>query len=134
MRLVAATLLYFATVFGAGFLFGAIRVFLLESRLGKAGATLCEAPFLLAVMIFAARASPRWTGLSMGGGSLITMGVAALLLQQGADIAIGTLVRGLTLRAQLRNFATPAGIVYALLLLLFTAMPLLANWRGIALE
>jgi hypothetical protein len=133
MRLMAATLLYFVTVFGAGFLLGAARVLLLEPRLGKTLATLSEAPFLLAVMIFAARASPRSAGLSIELKSMITMGVAALLLQQGADIVVGTVVRGLTPSEQLRNFGTPAGIIYAILLLLFTVMPLLINWRGIVL-
>ena len=35
MRLIEATVLYFAIVFGAGFLLGAVRVFWLEPRLGK---------------------------------------------------------------------------------------------------
>jgi hypothetical protein len=51
VRLTAASLLYFAIVFGAGFLLGPVRVFWLEPQLGKSVAVLCEAPFLLVVMI-----------------------------------------------------------------------------------
>jgi hypothetical protein len=45
MRSIAAAALYFLIVFGVGFLLGPIRVFWLESRVGEAIATLCEAPF-----------------------------------------------------------------------------------------
>lgn len=128
MRVALASLLYFAIVFGGGFLFGAIRVFWLEPRLGKPVAVLCEAPFLPAVMILAARWVPARTKLAGDYVSLATMGIGALVLQQLADFAVGAM-RGLPPSEQLRNFATPAGAFYAILLLLFVMMPWLVNRR-----
>ena len=49
-QLPAAVALYFAIVFGVGFLLGPIRVFLLEPRLGATLAVLLEAPLLLIAM------------------------------------------------------------------------------------
>jgi hypothetical protein len=45
MRIAAAGLLYFAIVFGTGFILGPIRVLWLEPRVGPLVATACEAPF-----------------------------------------------------------------------------------------
>jgi hypothetical protein len=46
MRIAAAAFLYFLAVYAAGFLFGTVRVLLLEPRMGPFAAVLCEAPFL----------------------------------------------------------------------------------------
>ena len=129
LRLITASALYVAIVFGAGFLLGSIRVFWLEPRLGKSIAVLCETPFLLAVMIPAARWAPAKTKVAGDCGSLAAVGIGALVLQQLADLAVGTMLRGLTVAEQLRNFTTPAGGVYAVLLILFAAMPWLVNGR-----
>ena len=129
MRLIAASVLYFAIVFGAGFLLGPIRVLWLEPRLGKLIAVLCETPFLLAVIVLAARWVPAKINLTRDYQTLAAIGVGALVLQQLADFVVGTVLRGLTAGELFRNFATPAGGVYAILLLLFAAMPLLANSR-----
>ncbi len=127
MRIAAASVLYFAVVFGAGMLLGPIRVFWLEPRLGKSIAVLCEMPFLVTAMILAAQWLPRQTGISGARGPLATMGVGALILQQMADFAVGTMLRGLTPSEQLQNFKTPAGVIYAVALLLFAAMPVLVS-------
>ncbi|MGO8908126.1 MAG: hypothetical protein ACLQDM_02170 [Bradyrhizobium sp.] len=128
-RLITASALYFAMVFAAGFLLGAIRVFALEPRWGKFIGVLCESPFLLAAMILAARFVSAKTRLAGDYRSLAVVGLGALVLQQLTDFAVGTLLRGLTAAEQLRNFTTPAGGIYAILLLLFAAMPLLVNGR-----
>jgi hypothetical protein len=106
MRLAAASLLYVVMVFGAGFLLGPVRVFWLEPRLGTTLAVLCEAPFLLAVMIWAARWVPGKAAIPSDRGSLAAIGVGALILQQIADFAVGTALRGLTPAEQLQNFRT----------------------------
>jgi hypothetical protein len=127
MRSAAASALYFVLVFGAGFLLGPIRMFWLEPRLGKPVAVLCEMPFLLAVMVLAARWLPGKTAMPGGRGPLAAMGAGALVLQQIADFAVGTWLRGLTPTEQVQDFGTPAGAIYAAALLLFAAMPLLVN-------
>ena len=126
MHLVAATILYFPIVFGTGFLCGPIRVFWLEPRLGEALATLCEAPFLLAAMWLSARWLPKAVALRPGFAPLVVTGIGALVLQQLADFAVG-FFRGIAPAQQLAHLATPAGEIYAVLLLAFVAMPVLAN-------
>ena len=79
MRVVAAAALYFLIVFGAGFLLGPVRVFLLEPRFGEAVATLFEAPFILVVIVVAARRLAEALGLKTIG-SLAGMGFGALAL------------------------------------------------------
>jgi hypothetical protein len=126
VRLAAASVLYFASVFGAGLVLGPIRVFWLEPRIGKLAAVLCETPFLLAATIAAALWVPAKTGSAKDFRSLAAIGVGALLLQQLADFAVASLL-GLSASEQFRNLVSPAGFIYATLLLLFAAMPLLAN-------
>jgi len=127
MRLVGAAALYFALVFGVGFLLGPIRVFWLEPWLGKTAAVLCETPFLLIAMIVAARWVQRKVALRAGLGSLAAMGAGALVLQQIADFAVGIALRGMTASEIVANFVTPAGAVYAASLLAFAAMPAVVN-------
>jgi hypothetical protein len=127
MQLAAAAALYFTAVYAAGFLLGSIRVYWLEPWLGKTFAVLCETPFLLTFIILAARWAPEKFGMAGDRGSLVAIGVGALLLQQVADLTVGIALRGLTPAEQLRNFKTPAGAIYGVLLLLFAIMPLLVN-------
>jgi len=133
MRLSAAAAFYFLIVFGVGFVFGPVRVFWLEPRLGEAVATFCEAPFLPCAMLLAARWLARALGLGPNIASLAIMGVGALLLQQFADFAVGAVLGGITPAQQLARLSTPAGLIYVALLLAFVAMPVLANWpRGLS--
>jgi hypothetical protein len=131
MRITAAAALYFAIVFGVGFILGPIRVLWLEPRIGPLLATACEAPFLLAAMVVAARWVPRVTRLEKGLASLVVMGLGALFLQQIADFAVGIGLRGLSASQQLGHFATPQGLIYALLLVAFAAIPFLLNRRAV---
>ncbi len=126
MRILAAAVCYFVIVFGAGFLVGPIRVLVLEPRVGETLATLCEAPVLLAVTILAARWLPRRFGLAATG-ARVAMGLIAVGLQQAADFAVGGILRGITLAQQFAHFLTPAGAIYAALVIAFAAMPALAN-------
>jgi hypothetical protein len=130
MRIIAAALLYFAIVFGVGFMLGPIRVLVLEPRLGELWAVACEAPIMLAAIVLAARWVPRATRLEMHFTPLALMGLLALVLQQFADFALGIGLRGLSVTQQLAHFATAQGFIYAALLLAFAAMPVLVNRRA----
>jgi hypothetical protein len=130
MIVVAAAFGYFLTVFAVGFLLGPIRVLLLEPRLGPVGAVLCEAPFLLAAMVVAARWVPRRLGLAPTTGGLTLTGLGAVLLLIASDVLVGFQLRGMGLAAQLAKFTTAEGWIYAALLLLFAVMPWLANRAG----
>ncbi|MGE0741009.1 MAG: hypothetical protein AB7O98_06670 [Hyphomonadaceae bacterium] len=128
-RVVAAASVYFALVFLVGLALGPIRVLWLEPILGRTIAVLCETPFLLAAIWFAARAAPRWTKLRGGWPSLLAVGLLALAFQQLADLAVGFGLRGMTLNDQLAFFATPPGYIYAFNLIVFACAPLLARGR-----
>jgi hypothetical protein len=127
VRILMSSALYFAFVFGVGFAMGPVRVMWLEPQLGKTMAVLCEVPILVVAMIVAA----RWATAKIRPGaslfSLAAVGGVALILQQIADFAVGIALRGITLPEQLAYFGTPAGIVCAIALLLFAAMPCLIN-------
>jgi hypothetical protein len=129
MRIARAALLYFVIVFAVGFLLGPVRVLWLEPHLGPFAAVLCEMPFLIAAMVVAARWVARRVALEHDRGALILMGLGALALQQVADIAVGVGLRGMTVVAQVAQFATPQGALYAAALVAFAAMPALMNRR-----
>jgi len=128
MRIIAVGMLYFLIVFGVGFLLGPMRVYLLEPRLGETMATLCEAPFLLIVIVLAARWLPKRSNMRMSVASLAAVGLGGLFLQQLADVVVGSLLRGITPAQQLSHLATPAGLIYMGLLLAYVVMPVLVNW------
>lgn len=127
IRILRAAMLYFVIVFSVGFLLGPIRVFWLEPRIGAFKAVLCEAPFLLGAILVASGVSPRAARLELRKDTLLAMGAAALALQLIADIVVGLVVRGISFREQLAQFATAEGAIYAALLFLFAVMPTLIN-------
>ena len=129
MRTLAAAVLYFLAVFAVGFVLGPIRVLLLEPRVGALPAVLIEAPLLLTAIVLAARWAPRMAGMELRPGHLALGGIGALAMQQAADLAVGSLLRGLSVADQLARLRTTEGLVYAALLLAFAAMPLLVNRR-----
>jgi hypothetical protein len=80
-------------------------------------------------MVLASRWVPSIVQLQQDLVSLALMGAGALLLQQIADFAVGTMLRGISPSEQITHFATVPGLIYAGLLLLFLVMPILANFR-----
>lgn len=127
MSVAGAAVLYFLLVFGGGFLLGPIRVLFLEPRLGPVAAVLCEAPLLLLAIYLAARWVPRFLGVRRDAGSLLLVGVCALALQQIADAVVGFGLRGMSLAEQLARLHTAEGMIYVALLIVYAAMPLVAD-------
>jgi hypothetical protein len=80
MRILKAGVLYFALVFGAGFVLGTIRTLWIVPRLGTRMSELTETPVMLVITILAA----RWTVLRLAVPSVPTarlgMGSVALVL------------------------------------------------------
>lgn len=126
-RVLHAAALYFALVFAVGLMLGPPRVLWLEPWLGKTLAVLLEAPLLVVAMWFGGRLAPTWARVQGGWLSYLCIGLAALLLQQIADLAVGFGFRGMTLAEQAAHFATPAGLVYLLTLIAFAVMPLIRS-------
>ena len=130
MQIAAAAALYFAIVFSAGFLLGAIRVLWLEPRVGPYVAVLCEAPCILTVIVTAASWVPRVMKLQRRLAALSLMGIGALILQQLADLVVGIALRGNRPADQIDQFTRPEGKIYLLLLLAFAIMPLALNQKS----
>jgi hypothetical protein len=130
MPILKASLAYFAIVFTVGFLCGPIRVLMLEPMFGATAAVVLEAPILLMAMLYAARFVPRRLRLTPTARGHLGMGCGALVLVLLADLAVGLLVRDLSVAEIFAHFGTPAGRIYAALLLAFALLPWLVNRRA----
>lgn len=129
MPIFKAALGYFAIVFAVGFLCGPIRVLMLEPKFGATGAVLLEAPILLMAMLYAARFVPRRLRLPATSVAHLGMGFAALAMVLIADMGVGLFVRHLSFAEIVANFSTPAGRIYAALLLVFALVPWVVNGK-----
>jgi hypothetical protein len=120
---IGAGAVYFAVVFGLGFLLGVIRTLFLEPRLGPAWAVAVEAVPMIAAMIVVAPWAARLFDLPTDALPRIGMGIVALVLLLAAETALDALLRGRVLWAD--RFQTAAGLIGVALQLLFAAMPLI---------
>lgn len=123
----AAAAAYFGIVFAVAFGLGTVRTFFVEPSFGQPGATIIEAPFLLAAMLWAASWIPRRFHLIGNQVALASVGLTALALQQVADAALGLTLRRLTLVEQYAQFLRPEGWVFAILLVVFAGAPYLLH-------
>lgn len=124
---VRAGLRYFALVFAAGFVLGAIRVPLLEPRLGERAAQLLEMPIMLGVVFLAAghvvARGVRGAGRGRGRGRWLAVGGIALLLLVAAEVVLIVAFAEESLSADLAQRDPVAGAAYLLSLALFAGMP-----------
>lgn len=125
MPVLTSAALYFAMVFGVGFLLGPIRVLALVPRFGERTAELMEAPFMLVAIVLAARWIARRSRAPKSSSGLLAVGLLALALLLAAELSVMRSVRGLTLEEYLRGRDPVAFGAYVILLLLFGVMPLL---------
>lgn len=129
MQILKAGGLYFAVVFGAGFVLGILRVLWIVPAFGTRTAELMEAPIMLVVVILAARWTARRLRLSTDPGTRLGVGVLALLLLMVAELTVVLGLRGLTVREYLAGRDAVAGTVYLLMLCVFALMPLMVARR-----
>jgi len=125
--IVKAGVLYFALVFGAGFVLGTVRTIWVVPRLGTRTAELLEMPTMLVVAIVAA----RWTVLRLAVPSVpsarLGMGGVALVLMLVAEFGFVLWIRGLSIRQYIATRDPVSGTVYYLMLALFAIMPLVLD-------
>jgi hypothetical protein len=121
--------LYFALVFGAGFVLGALRVLLVVPHLGARTAELIEAPFMLAVTVLAARWTVRRLSVPPAWARRLAMGAVALGVLLAAEFTAVLELRGLSLREYFATLDPVAGTVYYALLGVFALMPVLVARR-----
>jgi hypothetical protein len=129
MKILKAGVLYFALVFGAGFVLGTIRTFWAGPRFGSRTAELMEMPLMVTVGILTARWIVRlfvpptlFARLAMGG--------LALALLLAAEFSLVLWVRGLSIKEYFANRDPVSGSVYYVMLLVFALMPAFVDRSG----
>ncbi len=101
MQILKAGVLYFAVVFGAGFVLGPIRILCVVPRLGARMAELLEVPFMLVITIVAARRIVRRLVVPPTPSSRLGMGGITLSLLLVAGFSLVVWLRGLSVRQYL---------------------------------
>ncbi len=127
MQVVKAGVLYFALVFGAGFVLGAIRTLWVVSHVGTRTAELMEMPIMLAVTIVAARWTVLRLSVPMMWSARLEMGCMALVLMLIAEFGFVLWIRGLSIKEYFATRDPVSGAAYYLLLIVFAIMPLLVS-------
>jgi len=125
----AAATLYFALVFGAGFVLGSIRILWAEPRFGPRLAELIEAPIMLVVIVVAARWIVGGYARQFSRGRRAVLGALALVLTLIVELALVPLVRGQSIADYFAGRDPVSGSVYYVLLVVFAAMPALLRRR-----
>jgi hypothetical protein len=124
---VRAAFAYFALVFGAGFVLGALRVTLVVPHLGVRYAELLEMPVMLMVIIEAARRVTRRFALPARSRSRWAVGLMALAMLMAAELMLSVALTGRSVGEYLAGRDPVSGSVYLLMLAVFAAMPALVR-------
>jgi hypothetical protein len=129
MQILKAGALYFALVFGAGFVLGPIRILWAVPRFGTRVAELMETPFMFVVTILAARWVVRRLGVPPKTSSRLGTGCVGLGLMLVAEFTLVLWLRGLSISEYLASRDPVSGTVYYVMLGVFCIMPLLVAPR-----
>ena len=119
---------YFALVFGVGFLLGILRVLVLVPSLGERWAELAEMPLMLIAIIFAARFVVRRFPATQRASYLASGGVALILLI-AVELSVVLTLRGMSISQYVAERDPVAGSVYVGMLVVFAVMPWLLGGR-----
>jgi hypothetical protein len=123
MQIAKAGVVYFALVFGAGFVLGVIRTLWIAPHVGTRVAELMEMPVMLGVIFVAARWTVQRLTVPAQPSLRLGMGLLALGLLLVAELSLVLGLRGLTLEAYLAARDPVAGTAYYLMLGVFAFMP-----------
>jgi hypothetical protein len=115
--------LYFAIVFGIGFVLGTLRVLFLLPRFGTRWAELIEMPFMFIAIVLGARLTVRHFRLQTVPLVSIALGLISLCLVLVMEFSVVLWLRGMTFSDYLAERDPVSGTVYYLMLPLFAAMP-----------
>lgn len=125
MKATLAGIVYFALVFGAGFLMGSVRVPFLVPRLGTRLAELMEMPLMLLVIVLSARFVVGRFQLPPSMGARLSTGFIALAMLVAAELTLMVALQAQSLREYIASRDPVSGSVYLAMLCLFAAMPLI---------
>ena len=123
-RTIKAGTVYFALVFGAGFVLGSIRVPFLVPRLGERAAELIEMPFMFVAVLLSARFITKRFSLPANALPRLGAGFLALGLLVAAEVVLAVALQDRTLGEYVASRDPVSGIVYLAMLALFAVMPL----------
>ncbi len=129
MQILKSGVLYFALVFGAGFVLGVPRIMWVVPRFGARIAELMETPIMLVVTILAARWTVRRLAVPPKPSSRLGMGCVGLGLMLVAEFTLVLWLRGLSISEYLASRDPVSGTVYYVMLGVFCIMPLLVSPR-----
>ena len=129
MQVLKAGVVYFALVFGAGFVLGTIRVLWVVPSFGERTAELMEMPIMLAVTILAARWTVRRLAVPPAPWRRLGVGLVALGLLLLAELAMVLKLRGLSLDDYFTSRDPVSGTVFLVMLALMAVMPLFVARR-----
>lgn len=122
-----AGLIYFAIVFGFGFIFGTIRTLWIVPHIGARTAELIETPLMIAISFLAAHKIVRHLHVPFTIFKRLTMGIVGLALMLCAEFTLVLWLRGLSLQQYFATRDPVSGTAYYFALLLFAIAPLLVG-------
>jgi hypothetical protein len=114
---------YFAVVFAVGFVLGMIRTVLVAPWIGETPAELLETPLIVVASYLAAQRLVTLRAVPYTPRDRISMGLLALLLMMGAEIALSLPVRGVTYLEYFEMRDPIGAMAYYTALALFALMP-----------
>lgn len=117
--------IYFALVFGAGFVLGTLRVLFMVPVIGSRTAELVEMPVMLVGIILAARWVVRSLDVPSTACARLSMEGIALVLTLALECSVVLWVRGLSFRQYVEAVDPIAGTAYVVMLGVFVVMPFL---------
>lgn len=127
MQTVKAAALYFALVFGAGFILGPIRLLWVVPHFGTRTAELMETPIMLSVIYLAARWIVRRFDVPPIPSRRLGIGCLALGLVVVMELTVVLWLQGMTMGEFLATRDPVSGTVYLASLGFFAIMPLLVS-------
>jgi hypothetical protein len=129
MQILKAGVLYFALVFGAGFVLGTIRILWIVPSFGTRTAELMETPIMFVVTILAARWVARRLAIPPTPPRRLAVGFVGLGFLLVAEFTVVLRLRDLTIGEYLASRDPVAGTVYVVMLGVFAIMPLVVARR-----
>lgn len=127
---IKAGLAYFALVFGAGFVLGALRVSFLVPRFGERISELSEMPLMFAVIVIAGRFVMRRFAVPFSMATRIGTGLLALGLLLATELLLAVVSQDQSLADYVASRDPVSGSVYLAMLVLFALMPALVGQTG----
>lgn len=129
-KILKAGVLYFAVVFGAGFVLGTIRTLWIVPSFGTRRAELIEAPIMFAITVLSSRWVVQRLAIRPSFPRRIAVGLVALGLLVLTEFTVVLWIRGLTIAEYIAGRDPVAATVYVVLLTAFALMPSLGIERS----